>query len=200
MKKRGIICTFERMITLYPTETVYGLGADPFDAAALEKLYVLKGRDAAKAVTWLVRDMEDVERYADVSVTAAKLAARFLPGPLTLVLPVKTASLPEHLKHIDSIGFRISSDPVAQKLIAEHMEAYGTPLTCTSANISGLPTLASPEEILRQFGEKRTMVDRIIGDGPRTGTPSTIIRVMGENVECIREGAYPFKEILDVLK
>lgn len=180
---------------LYPTETVYGLGVDPFDAAALERLYILKGRDAGKAVTWLVRDMRDIERFAEVSETARRIAGHFLPGPLTLVLPIKKVSLPKHLQHIDSIGFRISSDPFAQKLIAKHMEEHDTPLTCTSANLSGLPTLPTPEEILVQFGEKRSMIQNIIDDGPRIGTPSTIVRVVGEAVECIREGAYPFEEI-----
>lgn len=184
------------MIILYPTETVYGLGVDSLNKDELDHLYALKGRDAMKSVSWLVRDMNDVEQYAEVSEIARMIAERFLPGPLTLVLPAKKEALPSHLQHMDYIGFRVSSDAVAQKLIAEH----NTPLTCTSANVAGMPTMSAVEDILDQFGEKKAMIDVIYDDGARTGESSTVIKVVGEEIECLREGAYPMKDILEAIK
>ncbi len=172
---------------LYPTETVYGLGVNPFDPEALEKLYTLKGREIHKAVSWLVRDIADIERYAEVSPRAREIAMRFLPGPLTLVLPAR--SLPPHLADFSTLSFRISSDPIAQKLIRTYMEEHDAPLTCTSANLSGYPTLFTVPEILAQLGEKAKMITRVIDDGPRSGLASTVVSVVGERVECLREGA-----------
>lgn len=187
------------MIILYPTETVYGLGVNAFDDAEIEKLYALKGREAEKSVSWLVRDMRDVERYGEVSEIAAKIAERFLPGPLTLVLPSKKESLPDHLKHLDTIAFRISSDPIAQKLIADFMKEHNAPLTCTSANKSGMPTLETVPGILNQFGNKKSMIDIVYDGGERVGNPSTIIKVVGDEITCLREGAYALEEIQKIL-
>ena len=186
------------MVILYPTETVYGLGVNAFDKAELDSLYALKGRDAEKAVSWLVRDMNDVSRYAAVSDKAAKIAERFLPGPLTLLLPPKKDALPAHLHYLEYVSFRISSDRAAQKLTAQFMEENDSPLTCTSANLSGMPTLSTVDEILAQFGDKKDMIDTIIDGGVRVGVPSTIIKVTGEKVECVREGSIPMVTILSI--
>ena len=195
LKRRGIFYTFEHMVILYPTETIYGLGVNPLDKAALMALYELKGRDAEKSVSWLVRDISDIERYAVVSDTARKIAERFLPGPLTLVLPAKKESLPTHLQYMDTIGFRVSPDPIAQKVIAEFMGKYDAPLTCTSANVSGMATQPTVEEILRQFGEKKHMITEIYDDGKRSGLPSTIVSIRDHEVVCLREGAIPYADI-----
>lgn len=174
-------------VILYPTETVYGLGVDARSNEALERLCALKGRDAEKAVSWLVRDIEDLEHYAVLNETAINIAKSFLPGPLTLVLPLKGAER--------TVGFRVSNDPHAQKLAEE----VGVPITCTSANVSGVETRATPKEILAQFGDNASMITRVIDDGPRTGTPSTVVRVVGGTPEILREGSIHVSDIMDAL-
>lgn len=179
-------------VILYPTETVYGLGVNALDSVALEQLYALKGRDAAKAASWLVPDITAIERYAEMSKTARKLAERFLPGPLTLVLKARTSVPREVLPESGTIGFRVSSDPNASALA--HASAY--PLTCTSANVSGMPTLPTPEVILAQFGEKAAMIGQVIDDGPREGEASTVVSVIGDTCEVLREGAIAASDIM----
>ena len=184
---------------LYPTETLYGLGVNALDEGELEKLYALKGRGAEKSVLWLVRNIEDVERFAHVGPVAAKIAKQFLPGPLTLVLPLKDEVLKEYQFLKPTVGFRISSDPKAQELVARFMEEHDAPLTSTSANISGLPALSSVQEILKQFGNKKKQIDTIIDDGEREGLPSTVIEIKNEKLIIHREGQTSIEDIENVL-
>jgi L-threonylcarbamoyladenylate synthase len=184
---------------LYPTETTYGLGVNVLDPEKLEKLYLVKGRDSAKAISWLVRDIADIERYAELSDTARRIAERFLPGPLTLVLPLRISVPGGYNVSRNAVGFRISSDPHAQALIARFMSEHDAPLSATSANISGLPTHESIEEILAQFGERASLISTVIDGGVRNGTPSTVVRVEGEVVEVLREGAISEEAIQGIL-
>lgn len=184
---------------LYPTETLYALGVNALDPRELQKLYALKERDASKPASWLVRNMKDVAKYAEVSSVAAEIAKQFLPGKLTLILRAKI-NLPDEVMSKDrTIGFRISSDEKAQQLIAEFMEQYDAPLTCTSANVSGLATLGTVGEILQQFGAQAKSIDTVIDDGPRKGLASTIVRVIGEEVTILREGDISEADILKTL-
>lgn len=186
-------------IILYPTESVYGLGVNPFDAAALESLYKLKGRPGDKPVSWLVRTWSDIERYAEVNSMARKLAEHFLPGPLTLVLTLR----PEFRDKgaIDgTIGFRISTDKVAKELIADWYKKHDAPLTATSANKSGETPLSTVKEILAQFGERSELITKVLNDGPRQGTPSTVVRVNSDGtLAIIREGAISANIIRNIL-
>jgi L-threonylcarbamoyladenylate synthase len=184
---------------LYPTETIYGLGVNALDDKALAVLFALKGRDEHQTVSWLVRNIHDIAYYAVLSPQAERLVETFLPGPLTLVLPAKS-TVPAHRSAPDNtIGIRMSSDPIAQKLIEEYMAETNAPLTCTSANVSGLPPLPTPAEIQGQFGEKASLIEKVIDDGPRYGAPSTVVRVIGETVEILRTGSVPESEIQQAL-
>lgn len=176
-------------IILYPTETVYGLGVHAFDAEAWRDLCVLKGRSEAQRASWLVRDMSDIERLAVVTPAARELAKQYLPGPLTLVLQAKD-TVPTHCVAADgTVSFRISSDGVAAALIADYMErSGGVPLTCTSANVHGLPPQTTPTEILLQFGDRATMITQVIDGGKRSGQASTVVRCVGEDVSILRQG------------
>lgn len=189
-------------IILYPTETVYGLGVNVLSESAQLRLIERKGRDINKAMSWLVRDVEDIEHFAVYSKKALEIARHFMPGPLTLVLPVKE-DVPSFATAFDhTVGFRISSDEKAQKLIREFMDTYGAPLTCTSANVSGQSTLTTPESIIEQFksfDKKFIGFSEVVDDGPRSGVPSTIIKVVGEEVLLIREGAIPFRKLSDFI-
>ena len=188
------------MIILYPTETLYALGVNALDEASVQKLYALKGRDGSNPASWLVRSMEDVEKYAEVGEVAAKIAKQFLPGALTLVLPTKD-TVPVWTKAGDgTIGFRISSDPRTQKLITDYMEEHDAPLTCTSANVSGSPTFSTPGEILQQFGSGAKDITSVMDDGPRKSLASTIVRIIDDEVTVLREGSISEEEILQCVK
>ncbi len=184
---------------LYPTETLYALGVNALDAIEVGRLFTLKGREDSKSVSWLVRDIEDVRRFAYVGEVAAKIAARFLPGPLTLVLPVKS-ELPNELVGPErTVGFRISSDGMAQAIIEAFMSEYDAPLTCTSANVSGMPTLPTVGEILQQFGDQSNLIDEVHDDGVRKGLASTVVKVVDGEVIMLREGAISEADIRAVL-
>lgn len=184
---------------LYPTETTYGLGVNVFDERALEKLYLVKGRDSAKAISWLVRNIADIERYAELSAVARTIAEHFLPGPLTLVLPLKVSVACGHDVTRNTVGFRISPDPYAQELIEHFMREYDAPLSATSANISGMHTESTVPAILNQFGEQSALIRKIVDGGMRTGTPSTVVRVVGDTVEVIREGSIPTSALTELV-
>lgn len=180
---------------LYPTETLYAIGVNALDPSELLKLYKLKERNERKAVSWLVRSMEDVVRFAEVSPLAAKIAAQFLPGSLTLVLKARTDVSKEVISEDGTIAFRITNDPIAEDLIAKFMGEHDAPLTCTSANVSGAPTLGTPGEILQQFGPNARMIDTVIDDGTRKGLASTIVRILGTEMTLLREGDVSEKEL-----
>ena len=184
-------------IILYPTETVYGLGVNALSEAALETLFKRKSRDIQKTVSWLVRNIDDVARYAEVSPKALAIIEQFLPGPMTIVLPVKD-SVPDYAaSHDRTVGFRISSDKSASALIEEFMKEHNAPLTCTSANVSGLATLTTPESIVNQFkacDKKFVGFSRVIDDGPRSGLPSTVVKIVNDELLLLREGVIPLSQ------
>jgi len=187
------------MIILYPTETIYALGVNAFDTEALASLYELKGRESSKSVSVLVRNIEDIGRYAYLGNKARKLAENFLPGPLTLVLKVKE-DVPSTLATSDgTLGFRVSSDMVAQKVITDFMEKYKAPLTCTSANISGEDTFSRVSDILEQFGDKSRMIDKIYDDGFRSDTSSTVVKIVDEKITILRSGKISENNIRSIL-
>jgi len=180
---------------LYPTETIYALGVNALDETAVAELFKVKGRADGKAVSWLVRTIDDVERYGVLSPRARRIAECFLPGPLTLVVPARAEVSRSVTASDGTISFRISPDPIAQEVIADFMAQHDAPLTCTSANKSGEPTESTPEAILRQLGEMATLVDTVVDDGPRSGIASTVVKVVGDTVEIIRVGAIPAEYI-----
>lgn len=175
-------------VILYPTETVYALGVNPFDKKAWHTLCTLKGRSDQQAMSWLVRNVDDIEKFAVVTETAREIIEKYLPGSVTVILEANS-SVPKNVQALDgTVSFRISPDPKAQHLIEGFMSYHGMPLTCTSANVHGLPTKEAPKEIIEQFGVKADMITQIVDDGPRSGTPSTIVRIIGDEVTVLRQG------------
>lgn len=172
-------------VILYPTETVYALGANPFNEIAWRQMCDVKGRPDRKPCSWLVKDVEAIRKFAIVPDYAEELMEKYLPGPLTIILKAKE-SLPAYAQATDgTVSFRVSSDEVAQKLIS----SVDHPLTCTSANLHRAETLATPEKILQQLGQESALVTRVYDDGSRTGLPSTIVRCVGDSLEVLRQGA-----------
>ena len=184
-------------VWLYPTETIYALGVNAFDADALKLLASIKGRPATQAVSCLVRSADDIARYAEINAVAKKMIDIFLPGPMTIVLPC----VDERLKHVSadgSVSFRISPDLVAQQTVAEFIQLYDAPLTCTSANVHSKVPAQKPDSILAQLGGQAACITKIIDDGPRSGTASTVVSCVGEEVQILRVGAISPMDILEV--
>jgi L-threonylcarbamoyladenylate synthase len=182
-------------VIVYPTETLYGLGADALNADAVEKVFQLKGRDADKPIPVLVADREMLGALvAEVSPLAEKLMARFWPGPLTLVLPARR-DLPRPLvNRSGGIGVRISSQPIAARLL----EALGRPLTATSANPSGKAPARTLVDAQRYFAEQ---IEVFIDGGELTSkTGSTVVEVIGERIKIIRAGDIGESELRRAVK
>jgi L-threonylcarbamoyladenylate synthase len=176
-------------LVAYPTETVYGLGADAFSAAALASLLALKGRDAERGLSVLVPDVTALERIAaPLPPAAARLAASFWPGPLTLVVPVADARFAGVSTPL-GVGFRCSPQPTSSALA----RAAAGPIVSTSCNRSGEPPCTTAAEVERAFGPALA----ILGGEPASGlAPSTVVAVSsGGALSLLRDGAVPFAEL-----
>jgi len=180
-------------LIVYPTDTVYGMGADPFNEAAVERVFEAKRREA-KPMPVLVSSVEAARRLVHVSEEARRLMEAFWPGALTIVLPSR-GLLPSRVSAgLGSVGVRMPSHPVALRLI----EACGGALIGTSANISGQPPPRTVEEALAQLGES---VDLALDAGPALhGVPSTVIDLSRSEPRLIREGVVKWSEVARVRK
>ncbi len=148
-------------LVAFPTETVYGLGADATNAAAVARLYAAKGRPSFNPLIAHVADAEAAMREGTFSSQARKLAARFWPGPLTLVVPVAETSRICDLARagLSSIGLRVPAHPTAHALLAKVQR----PVAAPSANRSGHVSPVSPEHVLEDLGDK---IDLVLDGGP----------------------------------
>lgn len=170
-------------VIAYPTETVYGLDADPSCEAAVGRVFDLKGRDAAKALILLIRGDLDLPRVAsEVPETARRLMAAFWPGPLTLVLKAAPHLPKTLLGGGGAVAVRVSSHPIARAIT----DLVGGPITSTSANRSGRPPARSAAEASDIFGDE---IDLIVDGGPSPDDrPSTVLDVSGDLPQFVREG------------
>lgn len=179
-------------LVAFPTDTVYGVGALAFDALAVESIYTAKDRPVEKAIPILICGPEDLNKVtADIPIIAAKLAAHFWPGPLTLVVP-KHPDLPKVVSAGPTIGVRVPDHPAARDLLT----AIG-PMAVTSANISGQ---ASPKTAKEVFSQLNGRIPLIL-DGGETpgGVPSTVVNCLGTEPVILREGPVTMKDIQLVL-
>lgn len=179
-------------IILYPTDTLYGLGVDAQNKEALLRLYALKKRSIYRTALISVPSLSVMEAYGHVNGMTKSLAKRFLPGALTLVLPAQEGILPEIIRDDGTVGIRMPNDTFCLAL----NRAFGAPYTSTSANLSDMPTHATIEEIVAQFGDAAEAINLVIDDGPRAGgKPSTIVSCVNEKPRLLREGAVSEEEI-----
>jgi L-threonylcarbamoyladenylate synthase len=179
-------------LVVFPTDTVYGLAALPYQSEFVERLYVVKGRNSARAIALLISDPGELAQVSNgPSATAMRLAERFWPGPLTLIV-TRNPSLPDVLSPQPTIGVRIPDHPVALELLR-----MTGPLAVTSANLSGQDNTNTAQEAL---GQLRGRVDLVI-DGGRTpgGIPSTVVDCTGSEPVILREGPISDREIRKVL-
>ncbi len=181
-------------LVVYPTETFYAVGADPFSAAALERLFAVKGRDAARLVALIAADRDAAfSLAAEVPPAARRLADLFWPGPLTLLLPAR-AGLPAAIAGPERrVGVRVSPHPIARALT----RALGRPITATSSNRSGEPPARTLAEARAALGDK---VKVFLEGGRLTASaPSTIVSVTAGEWTLVREGAIKERELAAAL-
>ncbi|HEC88402.1 MAG TPA: threonylcarbamoyl-AMP synthase [Thermoplasmata archaeon] len=173
-------------LVVYPTDTLYGLGADVFNRKAVKKIYEVKKRPLSMPISIAVSNIEEIEKYAFMNKISRKIAEEFLPGALTLILKKKKI-IPDIIAK-DKIGLRIPSNEIAIKL-AENM-----PITATSANIHGGENPWNIEIAKKQLGEKVAMY---IDVGNLKDVPSTIVDLSEGKIKILREGAIKKEDIYD---
>ncbi len=187
LQKGGVIA--------YPTETFYALGADAGNAAAVERIFDIKGRPVRMPIALIVGKQEDIQGMAAVVSPPSRLLMQaFWPGALTLLFPAAAAVLPRLTAGTGKIGIRVSSHPIAAALA----RTLGRPLTSTSANLSGEQEASTAGQVNERLREG---LDAIIDGGPTHGqVSSTILDVTGEPPILIREGAIPAAQVFAFLK
>ncbi len=181
-------------VVVCPTETFYALAVDSRSPAAIEKIFALKGRDAAKTIALIAADAAMAFALAkEVPAIARRLADKFWPGPLTLVIPAR-AELPAALIGPDGgVGVRVSPHPIARAL----SDALGAPITASSANLSGAPPADTLAPVRVAFGEKvKVMLD---GGKLPGGAPSTLVACRRDGYEILRGGAIASEAIAAAL-
>jgi L-threonylcarbamoyladenylate synthase len=168
IKKNGVV--------IYPTETVYGIGANIFSNIALEKVFKIKKRDKDKPVSVAVSDFGMMEDLVYIGEKEKRFIDMFLPGPVTVVLK-KKEKVPDILTYgSELVGIRFPAHETTIKLI----QLAGVPITSTSANISG-------EAPPKQVGQIKIAADYIIDGGECSGVPSTVVDLV--NGKILRKGA-----------
>jgi L-threonylcarbamoyladenylate synthase len=169
-------------LVVFPTETVYGIGADARSAAAVERLLTVRGREEGKPILVLVADVAMAETVAaEISPAARRLAARFWPGPLTLVLPARDGLPPGLTAGTGTIGVRVPGHAAAAALVA----GLGRPVTAPSANPPGAPAPRTLDEAHAYFGAR---VAAYVDGGTLAGGGSTVASVDGERIRVLRPG------------
>ena len=169
-------------VIIYPTETLYGLGADPFDPAAMQRLYAIKGRERNKPIPFLIKDLQMLATLVEaIPPIGRQLMERYWPGALTLIFRAKEG-LPTPLRgEGGTIGVRISAHPIARGIV----EAVDTPLTSTSANPAGEGDFIDIQGIAQTFVDQ---VDLIVDGGKVGGVGSTVIDLTSTPPKVVREG------------
>jgi L-threonylcarbamoyladenylate synthase len=172
-------------LVAYPTETFYALGALARDGAAVARLAAVKGRPDGKPLPLLAADLAAVQAVAVLEGAAARLAERFWPGPLTLVLPARPGLPAPITAGTATVGIRVPGSEIARALAG----AAGAPLVATSANLAGDPPPAVASALAPEL---RARLDHVLDGGATPGgLPSTVAEVEGERVRVVRAGAIP---------
>jgi L-threonylcarbamoyladenylate synthase len=179
-------------LVAFPTDTVYGVGALAFDGKAVESIYVAKDRPLEKAIPILIGDAVDLEKVGvNIPHTARKLATRFWPGPLTILVP-KRVDLPEAVSATETVGVRVPDNEVARELL----RAAG-PMAVTSANISGAQSPVTAQEVYEQLARRIALI--IDGGRAPGGVPSTLVDCTLPELKILRQGPISLEELHSAL-
>lgn len=181
-------------LIVFPTETLYGVGADALNGAAVERVFQLKGRDRQNPIPVLVADEAMlVTLVTEIPPVARTLMEHFWPGPLTIVLPARTGIPQPLLNREGGIGVRISSQAMATRLAL----ALGRPLTATSANPAGKQPARTAQEAEQYF---RRQIELFVDGGPLSASAgSTVVEVIGKTSKIIRDGEISAARLTEVL-
>ena len=175
-------CLREGGVIAYPTDTTYGIGCSIFNKKGLERIYQVKQRDKRKPFSFICSDLSEVSRYARLSNMAFKAMKRCLPGPYTFVLEA-SREVPDLLTtRQKTVGIRIPDNRICMAIVQE----LGAPIVTTSANLSGEEPVGDPFEIQRLFGNG---LDLVVDGGLLTTDVSTVINMVGDRPEVLRQGA-----------
>ena len=190
--KEGIQKTFQVIkkggIVVFPTDTVYGIGCNPYNANAVEKIYEIKSREKIKSLPVLAYSLDTVKEIARIDTFTEKIIKKYWPGPLTLILELTDKKLKKSLNLDNKIAVRIPDSKCTLKLL----EKCGL-LVGTSANISGSPPSTDPKECLKNI----TNYDVFLNGGTITSKgESTIIEIENEEIKIIRKGVLKKEEIM----
>jgi tRNA threonylcarbamoyl adenosine modification protein (Sua5/YciO/YrdC/YwlC family) len=181
-------------VVAFPTDTFYGLGADPFNLAAISEIFRIKGRTAGRPIPLLV---DSIEQAADVAQDPPKLfftlAEKFWPGALTLVVPASARIPLKVTANTGKVGLRWPLAPFVVALIA----AAGRPLTGTSANLSDHDSCSTADEVDCQIGDVLPLI--LDGGLTRGGLASTVVELNGDKGRIVRQGGVPESELKEYL-
>lgn len=185
-------------VVAIPTDTLYGLAVDPFRADAVSRIFAVKGRGSQHALPLIAADTTHVEeQLGPLSPVARRLADRFWPGPLTVVIAAPSTlarGVIDDRGDTGTVGVRVPAHDVARAIA----RACGRPITATSANISGEAATCDPGEVERTLGAR---IDLLIDTGFTPGAaPSTIVDVTGSEPRLVRAGAIAWDEIQSWLR
>jgi len=182
-------------VIAYPTETFYGLGADAFNPAGVDRIFDIKGRDQRNPIPLIIGKIEMLGKLVvEIPGNATRLIEKFWPGPLTLVFSAADSINPALTGGTGKIGVRLSSHPLARKL----SEGISGPLTATSANLSGAGECVSAGEVIRGLNERISMV--VDGGETPGGKGSTVIDITVDPPKIFRHGAVSAEAIEGTLE
>jgi len=168
-------------IIAYPTDTYYGIGCDIMNKKAIEKIYIIRQRSRNKPFSFICSDLKNISDYAKVSNYAYKTMKRLLPGPYTFVLEGSKMVPKIMLTKRRSAGIRVPDSPICLQLVKE----LGNPIISTSAKAPDNTVFDDPSLIHDHF---KSTIDLVIDGGPAPGRPSSVISLMNDEPEIIREG------------
>lgn len=187
-------CLINGGLVIFPTETVYGLGALATNPKAVDEIFIAKGRANDNPLIVHLANIEEIEKYATISNDIErKLIDAFMPGPFTIILKKKN-NIPDNVSaHLDTVGIRIPSNKIANAILSYQ----NIPIAAPSANISGKPSGTDIADITNEFMDK---VDYIIdGNNTDIGLESTVVKVIDNIPTILRPGYITKEDILDVI-
>lgn len=181
------------LVVAYPTDTLYGLAVDPRNTAAVRRLFELKGRAGNSPLPLIAADADQARLAGDVSGVGARLAQRWWPGPLTIVVRAASVIASETLGGGKTVGIRVPDHPIAVALA----RAAGFCITATSANLSGTAAPSTAAEVAAALPRADVILD---GGASPGGAPSTIVDVSSSAIALVRAGAVSWDRVLESLK
>lgn len=174
-------------IVIYPTDTVYGIGCDPYNKKSVEKIYQIKQRSYSKPLPILAYSIEDVSKIAEFDKESKKIAEKFWPGPLTLILKLRDEKLQDSMNLKEKVAIRVPNNQCLLNLLKNSKFLVGT-----SANKSGEPSFTKSQDCYQKIKDCDVFLD---GGNIKNGEESTILEMYQETLVIHREGALKKEEI-----